>query len=122
MSPRSMDPGFRLLQSMMAARDHHRALGRLLPDWPQAIKDEHDKLGRALGIAWRAMWDVYAPDDDATLDMTAQVLGVLADEARASTRLDGDTHCVDAADVTAATTEDIIEDALRHDEPPSTPA
>lgn len=81
---RAADPGFRLILALMEARSAHRRLGRLLPDWPQDIKDTHDTMRRQLDTAWGAAWDVFCGDDasacrpsenpgkDATADVSAE--------------------------------------------------
>lgn len=64
-----MDPGFRLIQALMAAREKHRKVGHLLPDWPTVIKDTHADMQDDLDMAWRAAWDLFtAPIEGADPD------------------------------------------------------
>ena len=124
-----MDPAFRLLHALMRAKDLHRSVGRLLPDWPPIIKDMHASERDALSDAWAALWDVYAPDGEYTTPATVGLRNqMIVSEAEASTRLDGETHCEDEVDAADATTRLELTHAYEpppmaslHDEPPSVP-
>lgn len=104
-----MDPAFRLLHALMRARDTHRALGRSLPDWPPLLKDIHAQCGDALGDAWTALWDVYAPDSEYACGGNEEIRTRMAD-ATADTS-ESLTHVYDPPD-----------NASLKDEPPSLPA
>ena len=113
-----MDAGFRLLLALYDAKERHARVGRLLPDWPTTIKDEHDAEGIALREAWAAMWDVYAPAcacSDNGIDM-ADATADTADAYlafRPNVELAGEslTHVFAPPPDSAA----------RHDDPPSKP-